>query len=162
MYSENEQGQSKVLLAKEKLRQQNPNIIITAYNYFLTNENAHDLIQQYDVIVIATDNSKTRYLIDAECKKQSKPMVHGSVSSYEGQVGIFNCPTPAYSDIFPKPPREDFENEKSKALISPLPGIIGCIQANEVIKFIVGFEEILKGKLLIFNAIDYSVAVVEL
>lgn len=153
LYSENQVGQSKAIRAKQRLEELNSEIKIDAYPVRLTQENAEKLIAPYDIIVDGCDNFTTRYLINDTCVTLGKPYVYGAICELEGQVSIFNYPAgnKNYRDLYP------FEEEMrklpspSKGVLGVTPGIIGCIEANEVLKLICGYGELLTGKLWTIN-----------
>ncbi len=124
----------------------------------ITNKNALKLITAYDIIVDATDNFPTRYMINDACVLLKKPLVYGAISKFEGQVAVFNCTDPSgekavnYRDLFPVPPQEDeVPNCAEAGVLGVLPGIIGTMQAGEVIKLITGIGQPLVNRLQTFN-----------
>lgn len=152
LYKHSELGKLKAEIAVRELAEHNPFIQLNSYAERLTEENADALIQQYDIIIGALDNSATRYLIDDMCKKWGKIYVHGSISQHEGQVAVFHYQNKdTYRDLFPEPPLADFAQPADKAVFAPLPGTIGTLMASEVIKLITGQGEVLAGKLLLIN-----------
>ncbi|MBD0294073.1 MAG: HesA/MoeB/ThiF family protein, partial [Flavisolibacter sp.] len=145
LYSMSDIGKSKVERAAAILRQLNPDIEIIPYHLRLTNKNALDIITAYDIVVDATDNFPTRYLLNDACVLLSKPLIYGAVSKFEGQVAVFNGVGSSgeksvnYRDLFPVPPQEDeVPNCAEAGVLGVLPGIIGSLQAGEVIKLITG------------------------
>jgi adenylyltransferase/sulfurtransferase len=147
-------GKNKALAAKKRLEDLNPDITINAYPYQLTANNALDLFKQYDIIVDGTDNFATRYLINDAAIICNKPIVYGAIYKFEGQVSVFNYKDgPSYRCLFPNPPKlGSVANCSEIGVLGVLPGIIGTLQANEVIKIILGFDHVLSGKLFCFNA----------
>lgn len=147
-------GENKALVAKERLEDLNPTITINAYPEKLTPENALDHFQGYDIIVDGSDNFATRYLVNDAAVITGKPVVYGAIYKFEGQVSVFNYENgPSYRCLFPEPPKEgSVANCSEVGVLGVLPGIMGSMQANEVIKIILGFEGVLSGKLLCFNA----------
>ncbi|GAC1442535.1 MAG: hypothetical protein NVSMB63_10930 [Sediminibacterium sp.] len=113
------------------------------------------LIQEYDIVVDGTDNFTTRYLLNDACVLLNKPLVFGSIFKFEGQVSVFNYQDgPTYRCIFPEPPQADeAPNCAAIGVVASLPGIIGTLQANEVIKIITGAGEVLSGRLLVIDAL---------
>jgi len=148
IYQTTDIGQPKVVSAKKHLLQLNPEIKINSFNCFLDESNINEIASQYDFIIDGLDNIRSRYLIDSFCKKHQKPFVYGAVSDFVGQVGVFNFEgSRSYSDLFP-----DIETEpQSTGIFGVLPGIIGSLQANEVIKIITGSGVILNNKLLEYD-----------
>jgi adenylyltransferase/sulfurtransferase len=147
-------GINKALAAKTRLEDLNPTITINTYPEKLTSDNALELFKTYDIIVDGTDNFATRYLINDAAIITNKPIVYGAIYKFEGQVSVFNYQNgPSYRCLFPNPPEEGaIANCSEIGVLGVLPGIIGIMQANEVIKIILGFDGVLSGKLLCYNA----------
>lgn len=147
-------GQNKALAAKARLEDLNPTINLIAYPEALTQNNALVIFEAYDIIVDGTDNFNTRYLINDAALLTHKPIVYGAIYKFEGQVAVFNYKDSAnYRCLFPNPPKEgSVTNCSEVGVLGVLPGIIGTLQANEVLKIILELGDILKGKLLSFNA----------
>lgn len=162
LYNMQDIGRNKAVVAAEKLQQLNSDIHITPYNLRLKNENALAILGAYDIVIDGTDNFATRYLINDACVLLSKPFVYGAVSTFEGQVAVFNVNTKAergvhYRDLFPHPPAANqVLNCAEAGVLGVLPGVIGTMQANEAIKYITGIGTPLAGKLLTWNALDNS------
>ena len=137
LYTTDEVGKSKVACAVARLQKLSPHTQFTPYDTRLTQENATDIISQYDIVVDGCDNAATRYLIDDVCVQLHKPYVYGAISEYSGQVSIF-CTDGGrrYRDIFPSD--SVCSQPTSKGVIGVLPGLIGSIEAAEVIKLITG------------------------
>ena len=155
LYTEEETGQRKVTVAGKKLHALNPHININTYPYFIDATNALQVMGGYDIIVDGSDNFGTRYLVNDACVMLGKPMVSGAIYKFEGQVSVFNYNNgPTYRCIFPEPPAAgESPNCADIGVIAPLPGVIGAIQANEVIKMITGVGEVLAGKLLVIDTL---------
>ncbi len=151
-------GQNKAKVAKTKLTQLNPFVEIEALQKRLTTENSLTIFNHFDIIVDATDNFSSRYLINDTCVLLGKPLVYGSISKFEGQVSVFNYQESAtYRCLFPEPPKSgSIPNCSEAGVLGVLPGIIGTKQANEVLKIILEIGEVLSNKLLIYNALDES------
>ncbi|MBT1696894.1 molybdopterin-synthase adenylyltransferase MoeB [Fulvivirgaceae bacterium PWU4] len=152
-------GESKALAAEKRLQQLNPLVSFRVHPVKLTSQNALDILKDYDVVVDGTDNFATRYLLNDACVLLDKPLVYGSILKFEGHLAVFNCPksdgsrSPNYRDLFPEPPAPgSVQNCEDAGVIGVLPGIIGTMQANEVIKIVTGTGEPLAGKLLIFDS----------
>jgi adenylyltransferase/sulfurtransferase len=159
LYNSNDVGKLKTVIAKSRLEQLNPLISVESLNIRLEASNSLTVLKNYDIVVDATDNIKTRYLINDSCVILGKPMVHGAVYKFEGQVSVFNFMAgPTYRCYNPS---ENFKEQKDPpsdetGLISVLPGITGTIMANEVIKIITETGDVLAGKLLLFNILTNS------
>ena len=154
LYATEDIGKSKAEIAASKLAKQNDFVDFEVFNCRLTNQNALEIFQPYDIIVDGTDNFTTRYLINDACVLLNKPLVYGAIFKFEGQVSVFNYKNgPTYRCVFPEPPEPGSSPSCSEiGVIGVLPGLIGTMQANEVIKLTLGFEGTLSGRLLLVNA----------
>lgn len=158
LYAAADVGKPKAHIAREKLSLLNPMVKIMAYQERLSKENAEKLFSPYHLIIDGSDNFPTRYLVNDTCVSMNKPLVFGSIFKFEGQVSVFNhLQGPSYRDLFEEAPIEgEVPNCNEIGVIGVLPGIIGTLMANEVIKVICGFGETLSGRLLTMNALDCS------
>ena len=147
-------GINKAIAAKKRLEDLNETINIYAIPEQLTTKNALQIFLDYDIIVDGTDNFSTRYLINDAALQLNKPVVYGAIYKFEGQVSVFNYNNgPSYRCLFPKPPQKgSIANCSEVGVLGVLPGIIGTMMANEVIKIILNFEGVLSGKLLCYNS----------
>lgn len=158
LYTEAEAGQKKVTIAAQKLQAQNPNISIITHDVRITSENVMDIISGYDIVADCTDNFETRYLLNDACVLTGKPLVYGAIYQYEGQVAVWNMQnddgtySPNYRDLFPNVDASQVPDCAEGGVLPTLAGIIGCMQANEVIKYITRTGALLAGKLLMFDA----------
>jgi adenylyltransferase/sulfurtransferase len=158
LFRENQLGLPKVEQAKETLLALNSECRLDTYACRLTEENAESLINQYDIVVGATDNFASRLLIDRYSKRLGKPFVHGSICEFSGQVAVFNYKgSMSYADLFPDQPDE---STLPLGVIGVLPGVIGTLQATEVIKIILGVGEVLANKLLLYDLLKAETRVV--
>lgn len=161
-------GKNKALVALDKLKKLNPDIIINAFPIAITNKNALELIENYDIVVDCTDNFATRYLINDACVLLNKPLVFGAIYQYEGQVAIFNVPNEEgikinYRHLFPVPPSpEESPDCSSAGVLGVLPGIIGGMQALETIKLITSIGTSLINKMTSYNALDNEIFTIDL
>jgi len=153
-------GKLKCEAAKERILALNPYIRVTTFNMKLNSENALNIIQEYDLVADGTDNFPTRYLVNDACVLLGKPNVYASIFRFEGQVSVFNYTNeagelgPNYRDLFPTPPPPGLVPSCAEGgVIGVLPGIVGSLQANEVIKIITGVGNPLSGKLFLFDAL---------
>lgn len=155
LYTTEDVGKHKAAVAKEKLEKQNPYIQLTAYREQLTIKNVLDIISAYDIVVDGSDNFATRYLVNDACVMLNKVLVFGSIFKFEGQLSVFNYKGGAtYRCLYPEPPAEgDVPNCAETGVIGVLPGIVGTLMANEVIKIVTHVGEVLSGKLLTFDAL---------
>jgi len=158
LYGLQDLGKLKSIIVKTRLQHFNPLVNYEIINIRMDRNNALNIIQQYDIVVDATDNYPTRYLINDACVILKKPMVYGSIYTFEGQVSVFNYREgPTYRCLFPKMPgKREAPAASEIGVIGVLPGIIGTFQANEVIKIILGKGGILSGKLLVINILEPS------
>ncbi len=149
-------GKPKIESAKDRILQINPNCQVDLYETALTSGNALDIIEPYDIVVDGTDNFPTRYLTNDACVLLNKPNVYGSIFRFEGQATVFNYQDgPNYRDLYPEPPPPGMVPSCAEGgVLGVLPGIIGTIQATETIKIILGAENTLSGRLLLYNAWD--------
>ncbi len=156
LYSEEEVGQSKVGVAIRKLKAQNSETVLAAHETFLTKENALHIISDYDLVVDASDNFPTRYLINDACVILKKPFVYGALHGFEGQVSVFNFEGgPTYRCFFSNMPKSDEVPDcNENGILGVLPGIIGNLQALESVKVLTGIGEVLSGKLLLFDGLS--------
>ncbi|MDN5287020.1 MAG: thiamine biosynthesis protein [Mucilaginibacter sp.] len=151
-------GRSKVAIACERLQKQNPDVNLVPHVEKITSDNVLSIIQHYDIVVDGTDNFESRYLLNDACVLTGKPLVYGAIYQFEGQVAVWNIVydedtrSPNYRDLFPKVDATQIPNCTEGGVIPTLAGIIGCMQANEVIKYITKTGELLAGKVLIFDA----------
>jgi len=155
LFGKSSLGKNKAIAAKQRLEDLNADIKIIAYPEKLTYQNAIELINQYDIIVDGCDNFETRYLVNDASIITNKPLVFGAIYKFEGQVSVFNYQNgPSYRCLFPNPPKKDnVPNCSEVGVLGVLPGIIGSMQANEVLKIILDIGNILSGKLLCYNAL---------
>jgi len=148
-------GKPKVECAKKSLKGINPYITINTYQKRLSKSNVIELFKLYDIIVDGTDNFPTRYLSNDASVITNKPLVFGSIFKFEGQVAVFNYENgPTYRCLYPSPPvTGSVPNCSDIGVLGILPGIIGTLQANEVLKMILKLGNVLSGKLLTFDAL---------
>ncbi|MDR3705203.1 MAG: HesA/MoeB/ThiF family protein [Paludibacteraceae bacterium] len=158
LFRENQMGLPKAEQAKETLSALNSECRLNTYACRLTEENAESLISHYDIVVGATDNFASRLLIDKYSKQLGKPFVHGSICEFGGQVSVFNYRgSMSYTDLFPDQPEE---STLPLGVIGVLPGVIGTLQAAEVIKIILGIGGVLANKLLLYDLLKAESRVV--
>jgi adenylyltransferase/sulfurtransferase len=155
LFSRADVGRPKLAAAVERLRGINPFITLVPHEARLDSSNALELFAPYDIVVDGTDNFQTRYLVNDACVLSGKPNVYGSIFRFEGQVAIFwGARGPCYRCLFPEPPPPGLVPSCAEGgVLGVLPGIIGALQANEVIKLIVGAGEPMIGRLLLFDAL---------
>jgi molybdopterin/thiamine biosynthesis adenylyltransferase/rhodanese-related sulfurtransferase len=159
LFTPTEEGRKKAVVACEKLQLQNPACAITAHEMMLNTDNALELVSQYDIVLDCTDNFDTKYLLNDACVIAGKPLVYAAIYQYEGQVAIWNAAyedgsrSTNYRDVFPEANAALIPNCAEGGVLPTLAGIIGCMQANETIKFITKTGEPLVAKMLVFDAL---------
>ncbi len=151
-------GKPKVISARDRILDVNPNVTVELYEEPFTSENALRIGANYDVIVDGTDNFPTRYLVNDACVLLGKPNVYGSIFRFEGQASVFNYQGgPNYRDLYPEPPPPGLVPSCAEGgVLGVLPGIVGTIQATETIKILLGIGTSLSGRLLLFDALNMS------
>jgi sulfur-carrier protein adenylyltransferase/sulfurtransferase len=162
-------GRPKVDVAKEKLLKLNPDISIQTWQVHFGHQQCAELLPLYDVVIDGTDNFASRYLINDACVLWEKPLIFGAVSQFEGQVAVFNAlktdgsRSTNYRDLFPLPPKAGEVLSCSEAgVLGVLPGVIGTMQAAELIKLVTGIGSPLTDRLLIYNALTQDIFTLQL
>jgi adenylyltransferase/sulfurtransferase len=158
LFSEEDVGRSKTEVAFEKLGAQNSQTQINVHDTYITPSNAQSIVLDYDIVVDATDNFPARYLLSDICTIHKKPLVYGALHGFEGHLSVFNFEGgPTYRCLYPIMPEEqDIPNCNDHGVLGVIPGIIGNLQAMEVIKIITGIGEVTSGKLLLYNGLNQS------
>ncbi len=150
-------GAAKLESAHQRLSALNPDIAIELHRLRLDRDNAEAILSGYDLIVDGSDNFPTRYLINDLCIRLARPMVYGAVQHFAGQVAVFAAGdgvSPCYRCLFPHPPAaDDAPNCAEAGVLGVVPGVIGCLQASEAIKWLLGAGQPLTGRLLRFDAL---------
>jgi len=156
LYGVTQKGQPKLDAARERLQNLNPHIKINLHPVALTSMNALDIVKDYDMVLDGTDNFPTRYLVNDACVLSGKPNVYGSIYRFDGQVSVFNHEDgPCYRCLYPSPPPPGLVPSCAEGgVLGVLPGIIGCLQANEAIKLILGIGNLMKGRFMLFDALE--------
>ena len=157
LHSDADVGTSKADSAKAAIQALNPNVQVDLHKTRITADNAFDLIRPYDIVVDGTDNFPTRYLTNDACVLLKKPNVYGSIFRFEGQASVFapHLGGPCYRCLYPEPPPPGMVPSCAEGgVLGVLPGIIGCIQATEILKLALGKGSSLIGRLMLFNALD--------
>ena len=156
LHTDADVGRSKAESAKETINGINPNVEVVIHNTRISSENALDLIRPYDIVVDGTDNFPTRYLTNDACVLLKKPNVYGSIFRFEGQASVFapHLGGPCYRCLYPEPPPPGMVPSCAEGgVLGVLPGIIGCIQTNEILKLAIGKGTSLVGRLVLFDAL---------
>ena len=148
-------GRTKLESARDTLLEINPNIEVVAYETRLNKDNALEIFRDFDIVADGTDNFPTRYLVNDACVLLGKPNVYGSIFRFEGQASVFYAKEgPCYRCLYPEPPPPGLVPSCAEGgVLGVLPGIVGCIQAMETIKLILGKGDPLVGRLLLFDAL---------
>ena len=151
-------GRPKLQSARDRLRSVNPEVEVDLFETRLSADNAVSILEPYDVVIDGTDNFPTRYLVNDACVLLDKPNVYGSIFRFEGQASVFFPPQgPCYRCLYPEPPPPgEVPSCAEGGVLGILPGVIGCIQATETIKLILGKGEPLIGRLLLYDALGMS------
>ncbi|MGA8529692.1 MAG: molybdopterin-synthase adenylyltransferase MoeB [Acidobacteriaceae bacterium] len=156
IHSTKDVGRPKLDSATEKLQALNPFLNVVKHETMLTSKNALEIIRQYDIVADGTDNFPTRYLVNDACVLTGKPNAYGSIFRFEGQASVFATQDgPCYRCLYPEPPPPGLVPSCAEGgVLGVLPGLVGVIQATEVIKLILGKGEPLVGRLLLINSLD--------
>ena len=167
IFSTNDVKKNKSYTAINKLRKINPDILLQSFNKKLTIKNINRIAKNFDIIVDGSDNFRTRFLINDYCLKNEKILVSGAISKFDGQVYTFNFSkkkSPCLRCFIPKMPRSnlDVDNCEYEGVLGSLAGIIGTIQANEVVKEILEIGDTLCGYILIIDALKLTFRKVKL
>ncbi len=157
-------GRKKLESAKNRMLDINPFIDVTTYEEPLSSANALDIFRDYDIIADGTDNFQTRYLVNDACVLLGKPNVYGSIFRFEGQASVFYAKEgPCYRCLYPEPPPPGLVPSCAEGgVLGVLPGVIGTIQATEVVKLIIGRGDPLIGRLLLYDALEMSFTTLKL
>lgn len=150
LFREQDVGRNKALVISEQLSQLNSHCSWKVYQEFLSEDNVEQLLLEYDVILDASDNYPTRYLLNKWCRTLAKPLISASIFQYEAQLSVFNFNQgPCYQCLYPAPPPAHMSpNCSLSGVLGVLPGVAGCLQAMEAIKVVLGSDGILSGTLL--------------
>lgn len=158
LHSTKEVGRPKVESAKDRIEGLNPDVEVITYNTRLTSKNILEVIKGYDIVVDGSDNFPTRYLVNDACVLAKKPLSHGGIFRFDGQaITILPGESACYRCLFPEPPPPGLVPSCQEAgILGAVAGVIGTIQANEVLKYALGIGGLLAGRLLVFSALDSS------
>lgn len=160
LYCSSDVGYSKAERAGAFLKELNPHVQLHTFSRRFTHEWA-ELVEEYDLIVDATDNFESRYLINDACVHFHKPFISGSVYLFEGQLSVFNFQNgPTYRCLFPNEDSLGFGCSET-GVLGPLPGAIGSMMGMEALKLLLHIGEVLSGKLLILNALTWEISILE-
>lgn len=159
LYGASDVGRPKVEVARARLRELNPEIEIVTHPEKLEAANAERILRGYDVVLDGTDTFPSRYLTNDVCVWLGRPLVYGSVMRFEGQVSVFDAKRgPCYRCLFPEPPPAEFAPDCATAgVLGVLPGVIGLLQATEVLKLLLDKGRTLTGRLLVYDALAMEI-----
>jgi adenylyltransferase/sulfurtransferase len=148
-------GRPKLDSARDRIARINPHVTVEGHPVRLTSANAREIVRGYDVVIDGTDNFPTRYLVNDACVLEAKPCIYGSILRWEGQASVFWAGRgPCYRCLFAEPPPPGMVPSCAEAgVLGVLPGIIGCVQALEAVKLLLGAGDLLVGRLLLFDAL---------
>jgi molybdopterin/thiamine biosynthesis adenylyltransferase len=156
-------GMAKTESARATIARLNPNVIVILHNLHVTAANAAELVAQYDIVADGSDNFETRYAVADACAAEGKPLVHAAVGRFDGSITVLKPfesdaegrPNPGYRDLFPSPPPAGLVPSCAEAgILGALTGVVGTLQAMEVIKLVTGIGEPLVGRLLLYDALS--------
>ena len=153
LYREDEIGESKVEKAVSTLGRLNSQVKLVPYSFFLTPENASDIIKDYDIIIDCTDNYPARYLLNDTCVTLGKPFIYGSIGDTRGQLAVFNYQPPCanYRTLYPNEKELVALGNLNKGVMGVLPSVIASLQVNEVVKILTGTGKVLKDTLFMID-----------
>lgn len=163
LYNADDFGKSKVAMAQKAISKQNPDVNIISYPVQFADRNCFLIASDYQVVVDCTDTIATRYLINDVAVAKGIPMVYASIHKFEGQLSVFNYQKgPTFRCLFPGDERlETIPNCNDSGVLGVLPNVLGALQANEVLKIILGIGEVLSGKLMLFDSLGSNFEIIE-
>jgi len=163
LYRENQIGMSKAIEAKRSLQRLNSEVKITAFHDCFSHENAAEIVKKADIVIDACDNFKTRYLINDVCVRLDKPFIYGAISEFCGQLAVFNYNKGStYRCLFPDEAEMIASQKEVVGVLGVLPAVIGSLQANEAIKFITQYGDLLANKLFTINLKNNQTSIVDI
>ncbi len=158
IHADSDVGTPKVDSAKAFINSLNPDITVETYETRLSKENTDKILESYDLVVDATDNFPTRFLLNDVCRLAEIPVVHGAIYKFEGQVTTLVPEGPCYRCLFPEAPEPGTVPDcATTGVLGVLPGTVGCLQATEAVKLLIEVGEPLVGEMLCYDAMDLSV-----
>ena len=157
IHNTSEIGNNKTNSARKNIKNLNPNCIIQTFTKRINSKNVIKIIDQFDIVCDCSDNFETRYLLNDACVILGKPLIYGSVQGFEGQISVFNLnqASPNLRDLIPRSPvKNEIPSCAAFGVVGISPGLIGILQANEIIKIIIKKGDVLDGKILVFNLLN--------
>jgi adenylyltransferase/sulfurtransferase len=162
IHGDDDVGRPKVESARDFVAALNPDVTVDAYETRLDKGNVEGLIEEFDVVVDASDNFPTRYLLNDATRLDGTPLVHGAIYKFEGQMTTLRPGGPCYRCLFPEPPEPgEVPDCATTGVLGVLPGTVGCVQATEAAKLLLDLGEVLDGRLLFYDAMDMTFDTVE-
>ncbi len=164
LYGNKDVGKHKVIIARQRLAEMNPNVDFEILNLEIKENNVQPLTSKYDLVLDTTNRFSFHYILDDACRQGGKTWIYSSMNGYHGEITVFNCQGgPSFRDIYPD---EDVKKERTSpyksGVIAVLPGLMGSIQVAECLKILLGFGEILSGKLLTIDLKKNQYSVIRL
>ena len=159
VHGDDDVSRPKVESAREFVAAQNPDVTVETHETRVTADSIEGLLERYDLVVDASDNFATRYLVNDACTLAGVPFAHGAILRFEGQITTFeaNDGGPCYRCLFPQAPEPGTVPDCATAgVLGVLPGTVGCIQATEAVKLVLGYGETLDGRMLFYDAADMT------
>jgi len=155
LYGDSQVGEHKLACGVARLRDLNPHITIDEHPFALSRDNAREVVSDYNIVADGADNFATRYLVNDACVLEGKPLVSASILAFEGQLAVYNHDGgPCYRCLFPVPPPAGLVPSCAEGgVLGVLPGVMGTLQATEVIKLILGLGEVASGSLVHYDAL---------
>ncbi|TBX65577.1 hypothetical protein EZL74_11910 [Flavobacterium silvisoli] len=163
LYTKDDCGSNKAVVAAESLLRQNPEVQVIPYACFFTQNTARELVSDYHILVDCTDNLAARYLINDAALALNIPMVYASIHKFEGQLSVFNYENgPSYRCLFPEKDRlVQVDTCADLGVLGVLPNILGAMQANEVLKIVLGIGTVLSSKLMLYHGLNNSIQIID-
>ncbi|PSP55307.1 adenylyltransferase [Halobacteriales archaeon QS_1_67_19] len=162
VHGDDDVGRPKVDSARDFVADLNPDVDVRTHEIRVDPDNVEELIADYDFVVDATDNFRTRYLVNDACTLSGTAFSHGAIYKFEGQVTTFTTDGPCYRCLFPEaPPQGMVPDCAATGVLGVLPGTVGCIQATEAVKHLLGTGEVLDGRMVFYDAMDMTFEEVE-
>lgn len=164
IHSTDEVGDPKVRSAADRIADLNPDIKVIQHRTRLGPSNADELVSDYDIVVDGSDNFEARYLLNDACYRAKRPLVSAALQRFEGQLAVYKAYAdgPCYRCLFPAPPDPDLVPRcDTVGILGAVAGVMGCLQATEVLKLILGLGNPLVGRLMLYDALDQTMRTIK-